>query len=644
MAGRASYPDLGRTAPGPDRSARWERDRFYDEREQNMTLERHIGRGPDREPRFDALPIRTRNPHDDDDYFRQDRRVPPPREHSVDERYTHDRRGRRPHIDEEEDDELLIRERRRVMYDDMETPRPPSTMRRRPSPSESSFTRRRPSPERERFRSPSPPRRPTARMMRRTSSVDTYDRKPKGFYDREEYGPPPRRSDYRIPANVPIPLPRHKALPPPRVYAEHDYFRDIQVSDPHRYGDEEFHAFQGGEKVREREIEKEVIHTRRSRRDRSRDSRASRATSRSHRSSRRSRSVASTSSSSSSSSSGGTTITSRSEYPKKGKTRIPTRLLSRRALIESGYPFVEEGNTTIIQKALGQEHIDHLLKMSDEYKKAELEIQASRSSAGDIIEEREEHRTEIIECTDTAMPGPPHHTTHYTQTTTHPPHPHVHTTTVHTHPPVQATYTQPVMVNTAVPVQTREVDFAKTVQVRDVSPSRASSYSSWDSASSWTDSTYTTGTSCSTCSTATVTPRGHVHTPQVVHVAHPREMPGGGELMVLDKSHSMSRSRSRHQSRSRHSRSKSRHSRSKSRHRSYESESIRSEIDRLERQLARKERHGSRGDLVRAERLSTGELVLLEEEVERIEEPSRGVRLEKDKRGRLSISVPRNRR
>ena len=292
--------------------------------------------------------------------------------------------------------------------------------------------------------------------------------------------------------------------------------------------------------------------------------------------------------------------------------------------------------------------------MSDEYKKgecrmssryqlqtnagpAELEIQASRSSAGDIIEEREEHRTEIIECTDTAMPGPPHHTTHYTQTTTHPPHPHVHTTTVHTHPPVQATYTQPVMVNTAVPVQTREVDFAKTVQVRDVSPSRASSYSSWDSASSWTDSTYTTGTSCSTCSTATVTPRGHVHTPQVVHVAHPREMPGGGELMVLDKSHSMSRSRSRHQSRSRHSRSKSRH-------RSYESESIRSEIDRLERQLARKERHGSRGDLVRAERLSTGELVLLEEEVERIEEPSRGVRLEKDKRGRLSISVPRNRR
>ncbi|KAJ4419839.1 hypothetical protein N0V85_000817 [Neurospora sp. IMI 360204] len=550
MAGRASYPNLGRTAPGPDRSARWDRDRFFDEREHNMTLER--SRGPDRD-RFEALPIRTRNPDDDDDYFRQSRRVPPPRDHSVDERFMHDRRARHPHTDEEEDDELLIRERRRVLYDDMETPRPPSTIRRRPSPSESSFTRRRPSPERERFRSPSPPRRPTARMMRRTSSVDTYDRKPKGFYDREEYGPPARRSDYRIPANVPIPLPRHRALPPPRVYAEHDYFRDIQVSDPHRYGDEEFHAFQGGEKFREREVEKEVIHTRRRRRDRSRDSRAtSRSHRSSHRSSRRSSSVAS-STSSSSNSSGGTTITSKSEYPKKGKTRIPSRLLSRRALIESGYPFVEEGTTTIIQKALGQEHIDHLLKMSDEYKKAELEIQASRSSAGDIIEEHEERRTEIIEYTDTTIPEPPYQTTHYTQTTTHA-HPHVHTTTVHTHPPVQATYTQPVMVNATPPVQNQQVDFAKTVQVREVSPSRASSYSSWDSASSWTDSTYTT-------------------------------------------------------------------------------ESIQSDISRLERQLARKERHGNRGDIVMAERLSTGEVVLLEEKVERIEEPRKGVRLEKDKRG-----------
>lgn len=288
--------------------------------------------------------------------------------------------------------------------------------------------------------------------------------------------------------------------------------------------------------------------------------------------------------------------------------------------------------------------------MSDEYKKgkysvstwyqlqakanpAELEIHAARSSAGDVIEEREESRTEIIEYTDTAIPGPPHHTTHYTQTTTHA-HPHVHTTTVQTHSPVQATYTQPVMVNATPPVHTQQVDFAKTVQVRDVSPSRASSYSSWDSTSSWTDLT------CTTCSTATVTPRGHVHTPQVVHVAHPDEF--SKELMILDESHSMSRSRSRHRSRSRsrhHSRHRSRHRSShRSRHRSQ------SRRSRSRHHSYEKERHSSRGNLVLAERLATGELVLHEEEVERIEEPRRGVRLEKDKRGRMSISVPRNRR
>ena len=47
--------------------------------------------------------------------------------------------------------------------------------------------------------------------------------------------------------------------------------------------------------------------------------------------------------------------------------------------------------------------------------------------------------------------------------------------------------------------------------------------------------------------------------------------------------------------------------------------------------------------MVRAERLSTGELVLYEEEVEDVEPTRGGVRLEKDKRGRMSISVPRNR-
>lgn len=169
-------------------------------------------------------------------------------------------------------------------------------------------------------------------MLRRQSSLDTYDRRPRVFQEREEYGPPARRADYRPPPNMPIPLPRSKALPPPRMYAERE--DDIQVSDPHRYGDEDFHAYPP---EKERITEREIVHTRRRERSRDSESRVSRRT----RSTRRSRSRSS-SSSSSSSSSGGTSLTAKSEYPKKGKTRIPARLVSKRALIDLGYPFVEE--------------------------------------------------------------------------------------------------------------------------------------------------------------------------------------------------------------------------------------------------------------------------------------------------------------
>ncbi len=69
---------------------------------------------------------------------------------------------------------------------------------------------------------------------------------------------------------------------------------------------------------------------------------------------------------------------------------------------------------------------------------------------------------------------------------------------------------------------------------------------------------------------------------------------------------------------------------------------LRAEIRDLEHQLARRDRRSDR-DVVTAERLSNGELVLYEERVERIEEPRRGVRIEKDKKGRMSISVPKYR-
>jgi hypothetical protein len=38
----------------------------------------------------------------------------------------------------------------------------------------------------------------------------------------------------------------------------------------------------------------------------------------------------------------------RSEFPKRGKTRMPARLVSKRAIIDLGYPFEEEVRTPYI--------------------------------------------------------------------------------------------------------------------------------------------------------------------------------------------------------------------------------------------------------------------------------------------------------
>jgi len=309
---RASTGDLGR-------NDRWDRERFV--------------RESDRErDRFGD--VRERAYEEDDHVY--SRGAPPPGPP----------RRPRPY-----DDDVVYQSRRRDYYDD-ETPR---FRRSSPPGSRVVFEKER---EREVVRSPSPPplRRPArpGTLLRRQSSLDTFDRPARPYYEREtreEYGPPARRDDFRPPINTPIPLPRSKALPPPRRYAERDYYDEIRVSDPDYYGDE---TFRPAERVRE----KEVIRTRR--RSRSRESKSSRAYSHS----RRSRST-----STSSSSSDATTTTARSEYPKKGKTRIPARLVSKRALIDLGYPFTQEGNTIIVQRALGQDNIDDLLKLSEDYNK-----------------------------------------------------------------------------------------------------------------------------------------------------------------------------------------------------------------------------------------------------------------------------------
>jgi hypothetical protein len=226
-----------------------------------------------------------------------------------------------------------------------------------------------------------------------------------------------------------------------------------------------------------------------------------------------------------------------------------------------------------VQKALGQENIDDLLKLSEDYKKSELEVLDARSQPGNIVEER---RTEII----TMPPAPP---------------PAPATVIV---PPTPAPPPAPVYVQAPAPPPPPAEVFEETTRVvREASPVR--SYRSYSTSAS-------------------------SRTP-IVYEAAPREYSeqvAVGPLAIVGD-----RRRDR---------------------------DIKAEIRALEaeRELIRREKHHhhhhhhshSPGrELVRAERLSTGELVLYEETVEKVEEPRRGVRIEKDKKGRMSISVPKYR-
>ncbi|KAG7118320.1 hypothetical protein HYQ44_005463 [Verticillium longisporum] len=539
---------------------RWDRDRFAYERERDRFDDRPPppGRFEDRPPpRFD----------DRDDVYSH---APPPRrprEHS-DERYDRYPPARPPPGRGFDDDRDFVQDRRYYGDDDRLPPRRDDRdVERRV------YIDR----ERERYASPSPPRRPT--MVRRQSSLDTFDRRPLHFLDREpreEYGQMTRREDFRrerereefrTPPYQPIPLPRTRQLGPARP-APYD---DISVAEPGYYGDEEFRTMP--ERVREREIIRDKSSRRR--RDRSRESRTTKTYS--HRGSSRSSST----SSRTSSDSGGTAV--RSEYPKKGKTRIPARLVSKRALIELGYPFIEEGNTVIVLKALGQDNIDELLKLSEEFKKGELEL-------------LEERREEVL----TIAPPPP------------PPAP-----VVVAPPPAPAPVATPVPVATTpvpppapvvvppppVPVVApappppapvyyeapppppppAEVVYDRTV-IRDVSPTR-SVYSS-----AYTDSG---------------APLYHEHREMS------SEIPVGPMALAT-----------RHRSQSRSHRE------------------IRAEIKALEAEMREtriskrhEHRHDRDREIVRAERMPDGALVLFEEKVENVEHGHRPARIEKDKKG-----------
>ena len=229
--------------------------------------------------------------------------------------------------------------------------------------------------------------------------------------------------------------------------------------------------------------------------------------------------------------------------------------------------------------ALGQEKIDEVLKLSEDYNKAEAEVARARSS-----HHVEDRREEIF-----TIPPPP-----IVTPAAPPPPPMVPATPAP--PPQQPLLSTPTL-------------------VRDISPARTSR-------SRRSHSTSTTAASR----------RG----PVVIDAHHPgwetsNEIPVGPvalyadhhrsdrdigmEIAQLEAERDLLRAEHHHH----HHHSRSRHSR----HRSHS---------------------GSPGrELVKAERLPTGELVIYEQEVEKIVEPRRGVRIEKDKKGRMSISVPKYR-
>ena len=138
---------------------------------------------------------------------------------------------------------------------------------------------------------PSPPRKPA--FVRRQSSLDTFDRKPLPRYGdrmREEVIPIPTSSRRRSP-------PRYRS--PPR-FVERDY-EEIRVAEPEYYGDEEFRGY------REREISRVRTH-----RDRDYEIEEEREE------------------------------IIETEFPKRGKTKMPMRLVDKQAIIQLGYPFEEE--------------------------------------------------------------------------------------------------------------------------------------------------------------------------------------------------------------------------------------------------------------------------------------------------------------
>ncbi|KIW48495.1 uncharacterized protein PV06_01074 [Exophiala oligosperma] len=215
-------------------------------------------------------------------------------------------------------------------------------------------------------RLPRPEAPPRPGILRRQSSLDTFDRRPlRRHDDYEDF----YRQQRPNPVRELIPV---RAPSPKRTYPRYDerIYDDIRVQDPDYYGDDGFREYREREwvarrgrhspspdrrTVREEIIEKEEIKE----------------------------------------------IKEEKPYPRRGKTRMPKRLVHTKVLYDLGYPYYEEDERTIIiEKALGPDNIDEIFAMSKEYREREVTttrlIEAPPSARGDLVFEKTE-KTEKIE-------------------------------------------------------------------------------------------------------------------------------------------------------------------------------------------------------------------------------------------------------
>ncbi|CAI7661285.1 unnamed protein product [Penicillium glandicola] len=168
--------------------------------------------------------------------------------------------------------------------------------------------------DRRRRRDDSPSfRRP--QLIRRQSSLDTFDRIPRRKMEHLDS----RDRGLRAP-RVPAPPPPHFS---PGRYREREVYEDIRIAEPDYYGDEEFRDIRDRDMVDRR--------------------RRSSSTVRRHHEEK--------------------------PYPRKGKTRVPRHLAHIHAIMDLGYPFKEEGDVIVIQKALSKAQIDEVLSLSREFRR-----------------------------------------------------------------------------------------------------------------------------------------------------------------------------------------------------------------------------------------------------------------------------------